>query len=170
VTVAGLEIRPLAERELGRVCGQMSWRPAVMHEQRLREQLEGRYRYLIAFMDAVAIGHVGLFLPHDRNIVPLIEFGRCGLVHDLFVAPGFRGRGIGRALMQELERRARAGGLGELALGTGLDDGYQAARTLYRSMGWERTTGPFIESGGPAAGDDPPIFIEILTTWRKRLP
>ena len=71
--------------------------------------------------------------------------------------------------MEELERHARAERLVELALGTGLDDGYEAARTLYRSMGWEPTSGPFVETAGLSVGAAP-MFIEILTTWRKRLP
>ncbi len=36
--------------------------------------------------------------------------GRRGLVYHLAVAPAYRGRGIGRALMAELERRFRAKG------------------------------------------------------------
>jgi len=168
VSSAGLEIRPLAEHELERVCAHMSWRPPLMHQQRLVEQLEGRYRYLIAFVDGVAIGHVGLQLPDDRNFWHAIEYGWCGTVADLFVAPGFRGRGIGRALMEELERQGRAEGIRDLALDTGLSDGYEAARRLYGSMGWERRSGPFILSSAWPPGVDP--FIEILTTWRKRLP
>jgi ribosomal protein S18 acetylase RimI-like enzyme len=57
-------------------------------------------------------------------------------VKHLYVAPAGRGRGLGRDLLAELERRARDLGAGELVLDT--NDSLAAAGGLYRSSGFER--------------------------------
>ena len=57
-------------------------------------------------------------------------------VKHLFVSPAGRGRGLGRALLDELERRAHDLGADELVLDT--NDSLAAAGGLYRSSGYER--------------------------------
>jgi pimeloyl-ACP methyl ester carboxylesterase/predicted N-acetyltransferase YhbS len=60
---------------------------------------------------------------------------------ELYVVPGRRGEGIGRALMQESMAVARAEGADTMELGTGEDD--IAARRLYESLGFtNREHGP----------------------------
>ena len=60
---------------------------------------------------------------------------------ELYVVPGRRGQGIGRALMQESMAVARAEGADTMELGTGEDD--IAARRLYESLGFtNREHGP----------------------------
>ena len=56
-------------------------------------------------------------------------------VPDLFVAEGSRGRGLGRALLEEAERRARDRGCHRITL----ESGYQrdAAHRLYARVGME---------------------------------
>lgn len=54
----------------------------------------------------------------------------------LWVQPHVRGLGVGRALLAELERRARAFGAERLVLDT--NDSLEAAGRLYRSSGFER--------------------------------
>jgi ribosomal protein S18 acetylase RimI-like enzyme len=54
---------------------------------------------------------------------------------ELFVEPGYRRRGIGRALLLHAERLALDGGADELVLLTGFTN--QAAQALYRSLGYE---------------------------------
>jgi ribosomal protein S18 acetylase RimI-like enzyme len=53
---------------------------------------------------------------------------------DLFVAPPFRRRGLGRALIERVERAAREGGAAEVIILTGHDNA--AAQALYRSLGY----------------------------------
>lgn len=57
-------------------------------------------------------------------------------ISELFVSEAFRRRGIARALMAELERRARAAGASSLAVLTAADN--DPALTLYRTMGFEQ--------------------------------
>jgi ribosomal protein S18 acetylase RimI-like enzyme len=55
-------------------------------------------------------------------------------VKHLYVSPGGRGRGLGKALLAELEARARALGAQEVVLDT--NDSLTAAGGLYRSSGY----------------------------------
>ena len=62
-------------------------------------------------------------------------------VHDLAVLPGERGRGVGRALLDEAERRARARGCCKLTLE--VHETNTGARRLYRDFGfagWDAKT------------------------------
>ena len=61
---------------------------------------------------------------------------RTGEVKRLWVDPTWRGRGVGRRLMGDLENVARGLGFALLELGTG--DRQPEAVALYESAGWER--------------------------------
>lgn len=71
-----------------------------------------------------------------------VYIGRCSLelgplwtVYDLFVPPQGRRGGVARALLQEVDRRAREAGAARLELATAHDN--TAAQALYGSLGWE---------------------------------
>lgn len=72
--------------------------------------------------------------------VALVDQGLYGEVKRLYVSDTVRGNGVGRALMEELERAARDIGLGCLLLETGA--ALEAAMRLYRTLGFEER-GPF---------------------------
>jgi GNAT superfamily N-acetyltransferase len=59
-----------------------------------------------------------------------------GEVKRMYVTPGARGRGLGRLVLDELERHARELGFGALVLETG--DRQEAALALYLNSGYER--------------------------------
>jgi ribosomal protein S18 acetylase RimI-like enzyme len=62
-------------------------------------------------------------------------------VHDLAVQPGHRGRGVGRRLLEEIERRARARGSSKLTLEVHATN--EGAMRLYRRFGfgpWDAPT------------------------------
>ena len=58
---------------------------------------------------------------------------------ELYVVPDRRGHGLGRALMEEAMKVARAEGATYMELGTGEDD--VAARSLYESLGFDNRGG-----------------------------
>ena len=58
---------------------------------------------------------------------------------ELYVAPGRRGRGLGRALMEAAIELARDAGADHMDLGTSDDD--VAARALYESLGFSNREG-----------------------------
>ena len=62
--------------------------------------------------------------------------GRRGMVYHLAVDPSLRRRGIGRALMVEMETRLRAKGCLKYYLL--ITHGNAEARHFYRALGWER--------------------------------
>jgi ribosomal protein S18 acetylase RimI-like enzyme len=68
--------------------------------------------------------------------------GRKAYVDHLVVAPAYRRRGIGRALMRHAIERAEAAGASRIDLTA--NDRKQAGRALYESLGFEqRDTGSF---------------------------
>ena len=58
---------------------------------------------------------------------------------ELYVVPGKRGQGLGRALMEHAIRHAREHGADSMDIGVDEPDG--AARALYESLGFSNRTG-----------------------------
>lgn len=56
-------------------------------------------------------------------------------IHDLAVVPGYRGKGVGRALLSAVEEQARRNGCCKLTLEVQDDNG--RARALYQSFGFD---------------------------------
>jgi ribosomal protein S18 acetylase RimI-like enzyme len=99
---------------------------------------------------------VRMLLPGDEMTVLLAGAGPDGLavlrfrpslwsdglecyVAELYVVPERRGRGLGRALMEESIEHARRRGADHMDLGTSEDDA--AARALYESLGFTNREG-----------------------------
>ena len=61
-----------------------------------------------------------------------LSAARAGVMNDLFVVPGARGQGIGRALIEDCRRRTREHGAAELVWETAPDN--ETAQRLYRSL------------------------------------
>ncbi|MEW8364373.1 MAG: GNAT family N-acetyltransferase [Candidatus Thiodiazotropha sp.] len=70
-------------------------------------------------------------------LISTAEGGRCGLIEDLVVSESYRGRGIGRALMDHLIRWADKKGLTRLQLLADRDN--QPALAFYKKQGWSMT-------------------------------
>ena len=66
-------------------------------------------------------------------------------IHDLAILPAYRGRGIGRRLLAEVERKAREMGCCKLTLE--VQENNHRARGVYRSSGFEHTVHQ-AEAGG----------------------
>jgi putative acetyltransferase len=104
--------------------------PASRHAIDLEALAAPNVRLLIARLDGVAVGCVGLALGEPGQA----EIKR------LFVQPAARGRGIGRALMAQLEWLAAEEGVSLLQLETGVKQ--PEALSLYRALGYAER-GPF---------------------------
>ncbi len=93
---------------------------------------------LLAFVGSepagIAVGFFGLSTFQAR---PLLN------IHDLAVIPAYRGKGVGRALLQEAENRALGRGCCKLTLE--VQDANARARALYASFGFE----DFVVAGSP---------------------
>jgi putative acetyltransferase len=100
--------------------------------------------FLTAHVDGKTIG-CGAFVNHS---------GKYAEIKRMFVLPDYRGRGIGRRLLNKLESQARSSGLKLARLETGV---YQAeALGLYEQAGYKRCGG-----FGDYRKDDPLcVFME----------
>jgi ribosomal protein S18 acetylase RimI-like enzyme len=84
---------------------------------------------LLAFLDGKAVGLTIGFIGFSS-----FAARRLLNIHDLAVRPGFRGRGIGRALLTAAENRARQLGCFKLTLE--VQDDNTPARALYEHYGF----------------------------------
>lgn len=104
-------------------------------EEVLRDLIPGLQRHpmsliFLAFDDEVPVGIAVCFIGFSTFAArPLIN------IHDLAVAPGFRGRGIGRQLLEQVETRARALGCCKLTLEVAAEN--TLAQELYRTVGFQ---------------------------------
>jgi putative acetyltransferase len=125
MTVVRIEQRPLGDGQLAVLLA------AAVEELRRRypdyvgeHPLDPRTEFLVALTDGVPAGCVGVHRMDETRA----EMKR------LYVVPGYRGTGVARGLVVELERRVVAMGCRELLLETGSRQ--PEAIALYRSMGY----------------------------------
>jgi len=167
--VNAVAVRPIAPDDLELVCEALTARPPERHRQRAELQERGGFSYLIAWVAGRPVGFVGVGLQDDASPDVLAEARGYATVSDLHVEEEYRRRGVGRALMEELEREAWVAGMAGVMLDTGTGDEFAAARELYRSMG-------YIDRGGVYLGgwSDPHRqgvhFVDPLTLWTKPAP
>lgn len=72
-----------------------------------------------------------------QTLISTAEGGWAGLVEDMVVAKDFRGKGIGKRLLSEIERWAGETGLTRLQLLADLAN--EPALAFYDRLGWQRT-------------------------------
>lgn len=70
-----------------------------------------------------------------------VGLGKTYLLNDLFVAPDFRKKGVGRALLDEAAGFARTQGAVRMHLETGADN--DSAQSLYEKVGWIKEEGVY---------------------------
>ena len=103
---------------------------------------------LLAWQDGVAIGAAVC-------VWGFSTFTGCPSlnVHDLAVLPEHRGRGVGRVLLEEVERRARARGSSKLTLEVHATN--EAAIRLYQRFGFGPWDAPTLFVTKPLPGSPP---------------
>lgn len=102
---------------------------------------------LLAVDGDAAIGFVQLYSSFSS-----IRAAPTFILNDLYVEPGRRRGGAGRALVQAAAAMARQAGAVGLSLATGVEN--RAARNLYEQLGWTRET-RFLEYGLDLATSPP---------------
>ncbi len=102
------------------------------------EALTGRYEELIRNRDMTVLlagdGPDGFAQIRYRPWVYSAGPNAHSYLEELYVVPGLRGNGIGRALVEAAIETARGEGATHMELGTSEDD--RAARALYESVGF----------------------------------
>lgn len=87
--------------------------------------------FLVAIEAGSIVGHiVGTTEPE----VPIFWLPRCGFIHDLYVPPPHRGRGVARGLVQAACERFASMGLKQVRLHTGAFN--DEARRLFEGAGF----------------------------------
>lgn len=120
-----MTVVPMAERhltalaEIEKACFHAPW-----SEVMLREEL-GKGIFLVAERDGQAVGYVGCQTVLDE-----------GYITNVAVSPDCRRQGVGRALIEELARRARAKGLAFVTLEARASNA--PAIALYEGAGFVR--------------------------------
>lgn len=71
--------------------------------------------------------------------------GACGIVEDVVVDSGYRGRGIGRGLLRHVEEYGRRHGF--ILLQLAADRNNTPALDFYASQGWEKTELVYLKKG-----------------------
>lgn len=127
-----LVIEPFDEADLPRLVGSLGNERFLT--RRLRLAGRGHGILLGARLDDVPVGFVYLWLapaeePEVRRWLPDVP-----ILNRLHVGPGYRRRGIGRAIIEEAARRLRAAGHKQVALGVDPDN--HPARRLYERLGF----------------------------------
>lgn len=67
-----------------------------------------------------------------------VSAARIFILNDLFVHPGHRKKGVGKALLEKARNFGNAHGAVRLALSTAVDN--RTAQSLYASLGWKQNT------------------------------
>lgn len=101
---------------------------------------------IVAEQDGTIVGSVLLYPPAAKAYGSAAAGGDLPEVRLLAVLPDARGQGVGRALMDECVRRARAAGAAALGLHT--MDMMGAAVRMYERMGFKRTPEADFNPGG----------------------
>lgn len=89
-----------------------------------------------------AVGFVTATITHG------VEFGACAEIEDLFVAPGWRGRGLSRRLMQDITTFCR-------------DRGARMATVVVTGDGMQQNLGLFYERLGFRISDRTVFYLEL---------
>lgn len=77
------------------------------------------------------------FIACDTNWFSFIEKRLVGEIHELFVHPAYRNRGVGRTIVQRAIEYARSRGRRLITLWVGRDN--EAAKRFYRKLGFIET-------------------------------
>ena len=106
---------------------------AGYYERCFAEQDQGKRDILLAFYKGRLAGYAFLnmnprYQPFRRLNIPEIQ--------DLYVSPDVRRQGMGEALVNECERRAREAGHTQIGIAVGLHAGFGAAQRIYVRLGY----------------------------------
>ena len=85
---------------------------------------------LVVEMDGAIAGFAVVVV----DLPPLDTYYAAATISDVYVAPAFRGRGLGRSLVEAAVAKIRDAGLHAVSLNVAA--GNEAARALYRSLGF----------------------------------
>jgi ribosomal protein S18 acetylase RimI-like enzyme len=114
---------------------------------------------------AVASGYYFIFAGRDGRTIGYICYGPipCTIssynLYWIAVHPDFQGRGLGKALMREAEKRIVAAGGSRIYIDTSYKAQYEDTRAFYQSLGYELDA---VLRDFYSPGDDKVIYRKLL--------
>ena len=164
--VSTIEVRRIEEGDLPAVIAGIPSRAPERYRDQLELQGRGGFVFLIGWLHDAPVGFVGVGLHEDGSPEVLAESRGFAMVSDLYVEERYRRRGVARALMAALEDEARDAEMPGVILDTGIDEYFDAARALYRDLGYVDQGGIYL--GGWSDPHRPGVHIvDPLTLWLK---
>jgi len=133
--VSATEVRRIEEGDLPAVVAGIPSRTPERYRDQLELQGRGGFVFLIGWLDDAPVGFVGVGIHEDGSPEVLAESRGFAMVSDLYVEEPYRRRGV-RALMAALEDEARDAEMPGVIPDTGIDEKNEAARALYRDLGY----------------------------------
>lgn len=98
----------------------------------MRERLRAGDSHIVCAVDEGEVAGFAQLYP----MLDSIAMAPGWILHDLFVSPAFRRRGVARTLVRASRELGECSGASLLMLSTGIDN--HAAQALYESEGWVR--------------------------------
>ena len=161
-----IEVRRIQEDDLPAVVAGIPSRTPERFRRQLELQGRGGFVFLIGWLDEAPVGFVGVGMHEDGSPEVLAESRGFAMVSDLYVEEPYRRRGVARALMVGLEQEARHADMPGVILDTGTDETFEAARALYRDLGYVDQGGIYL--GGWSDPDRRGVhLLDRLTLWLK---
>jgi GNAT superfamily N-acetyltransferase len=137
--MSSLAISPLGQDDLSALTTAYPERsPVNRHVHRIEQQATGELVELVAWLDGSPAGWVIVRAPGSAEMTEQGRAAGCAELGDLYVAERFRGRGIGRALMEAAETWAAGNGFTAIGLAVTSENTHNdVARSMYQRSGYE---------------------------------
>ena len=153
--------------EIAAAFATLGWnKPASQYWNYLDQQTKNERMVLVARRDGVFSGYVTLLFESHHG-----EFEAIGApeIADFNVLPSYRNRGIGSALMDAIEEKARSKN-SIVGIAVGLTADYGAAQRMYVKRGYIPTgAGLFADGKAPGYGEQVTVDDGLLLTFTKKL-
>lgn len=161
----GFDVRRLRSEELEAL---QAWMPAwnsTEYAKRFAAQGRGELVQIVAWNDERPVGKAMVLFPGYEEYSTSAEREGCGEIRDVGVVEDARRRGVGTALIYELERAVRAHEM--RVIGMMVDIGRDAGpgELLYEKLGYLRAHGPFVSSTNLFDDDGKPIPVGAVMAF-----
>ncbi len=157
------EIEPGDRDLIAGVAGGPAWRSDIaLWVEYVLDHQNGRRIVLLAFEHGKPVGYGTLKWASDY--VPFLSAG-IPEINNLMVAAHARNRGIGTAIIQELEQRARGAGKRSIGIGVGLYADYGIAHRLYIRLGFQPDGCGLTYANKPVSPRSTVVVDDDLLLW-----
>ena len=161
----GLEIRLLNSKDptvISAAFNKLGWnKPVERYERYFSRQNEGLQDVLVATVEKEFAGYVPVLWKSGYK--PFADVG-IPEINDFNVLPKFRRKGVGTALLDEAERRAKERS-DVVGIGVGMTSDYGAAQRMYPKRGYVPDGRGLTQEGIPVVHNQPIRVNDSTVLW-----